>query len=186
MANPKIPDCIEKRTIQLAREDVPELVAAIKAACAVLQGGEHHVVYALMKDLQTLKLEHEAIVGAVTPADAFMAYERERMQLCSDHAVHEDGQPKLTPQGRFVIDPARRADFEKAIAALQAEHKDAIDAERHRAQGQAAFLHEHSSVDLFCFPRVLMPTKQLTWGCQMSLMAIFTDADPATEPESIA
>lgn len=108
--------------------------------------------YAIAKNIALLNSEAEAIKKALEPNAEFQTYNKERIELCEEHAKKdENGKTIKTPLANGTeeyVFGENQAKFDKAVKALQEVYKDGITAQEEKLKKDTLFLKEPNKVEL--------------------------------------
>lgn len=114
--------------------------------------------YAVAKNLEQVRPVAERFDSEFQVPESYAEYERQRVNVCIEHAK-KDAQGRAIMDGEsFVID--RHDEFRVAIEALRAEHEEAIEEYRRTCEEFAKALREGGPtvdlhrVPLTCFPKL--------------------------------
>ncbi len=127
--------------------------------------------YLLCENLDALKKEADAIRASNHPSIKYCEYDMERVKLCEKYAVMINGKPQ-TDDGNYIINPAKKLDFDKSLKILQDKYSTDVDIEEKRKIEYAEFLNkENVKFKPTYIDKKLLP-KDLT-GEQMSAIYPF-------------
>lgn len=114
--------------------------------------------YTLLKMKREISSEVETINALTEPSEKIAAYEQERIKICSDKCEkNEDGTPKQTAQGNFVIKDELQKEFETEISALKEKHLEAIKEAEQRNRDFQKLIDEEIDIDLPSIAMSVMP-----------------------------
>lgn len=82
--------------------------------------------YAVSKNLSLLKTEIKALQDAQKPSAEYVAYDKERIELCKKHAKKDEKGKPIFVNNSFDIED--REAFDADLKALQEAHKEAVEA----------------------------------------------------------
>jgi len=109
---------------------------------------EPRLVYALIVARKKLQPLAEAIDEMMKPSERIQCYERLRQSLCQENALkNESGQPMISPEQHFVIDPQNRMLFEHKLKGLQSNYQSDIDKYQEMMKNINAFMLEISDIE---------------------------------------
>lgn len=132
--------------VTLTRAEILTMNNAILAMANVK--GDGKFTYAVSLSRRGIKDVVEALQETNQSGEGFKTYEEARIVLCREYAAKtERDAPRMT-DGKFDIDPARRARFEVAIRELQDEHREGIEEEEKRREAFNELLKEEAVVKL--------------------------------------
>jgi hypothetical protein len=115
------------------------------------------VHYAAKKNLKLIAAEEELIRECVKPEEAFLEYERARLDFCRQYAErHDDGKPVIV-DGNFQIRPDMRDEFNVVLEDLALTHADAIEHRQEQIEDARALLSEDCSMEFATIPYRLIP-----------------------------
>ena len=107
-------------------------------------------VYVVARNIAYLKDEVNSLQKSLKSDDAFVEYEKERVELAKKYSLKKDGQPvKYTENGmeRFTIED--QVAFDKALSELKTKHQEAIDNRINQERVFETMLEEDTELFLF-------------------------------------
>lgn len=107
-------------------------------------------VYVVARNIIYLKDEVTALQKSLKSDDAFVEYEKERVELAKSFALKKDGQPvtyKENGMERFTIEDQKG--FDVSFADLKIKYKEAIDNRVQQEKDFEAMLDEDVEIFLF-------------------------------------
>jgi hypothetical protein len=133
------------RRASFSRADSFRLYQVLSQMKGVVTEPRH--VYALVLLRKKLQPEAEAIEELSKTPERIQEFERNRLDLCRTHAVKDkDGNPVVTPDNNFVIDPEKRTQFEDDIRGIQGSYRKDIESHQQTIKKISDLLAEQSSV----------------------------------------
>ncbi len=138
-------------------------------------------VYAVVLARKKLQAEAETIEELSKTPERIQQLESRRHELCREYSSTDaSGQPRVTADQQYLIDPERRAEFETRIIALRTEHQADITAYQETVAKINAFVQEPSEVQ--GLPRI--PVSALSGSLSVeqmeALFPILTEDGAAT------
>ena len=89
----------------------------------------------------------EELQEAITQSDEYKAYDKERMALCTTHAVkNEDDQPKIEA-GNFVIDDQEK--FAEELSTLSEKYTEVIAEYKTKEEDYKDLLQQDCDLELY-------------------------------------
>ena len=114
------------------------------------------LAYAVIRNLNILQPEIEAIQKSLEPQDDFNVYDKERMELAKKFSKKDEkGEPK-TENNQFILEDVKG--FEKEIEQLAKKHKPALDAREKQVKEYNELLKEETKVELYKVKLADVPT----------------------------
>lgn len=141
---------------------------------------EPRYVYALVMARKKLQPIAEAIEEMVKPPERIQQYEQQRQTLCKEYAVKDtNGQPKISPEQHFIIEPLKQAEFNEKLGELHTTYEDELETYQTTVKTINIFLSGDSEiVDLPSIP--LSAIKNNISFEQMEALFPLVDSDTAT------
>jgi len=103
--------------------------------------------YGIVKNINLLKPEVEAIQKTIEPKEDFQKYEKERIELAQKHAKKkEDGTP-IIEGNRYVLE--NQKEFEKEFEKLRNKHKKALEEREKQIKEYENLLKEEANIKLY-------------------------------------
>lgn len=84
--------------------------------------------YAVARNLSKISEEMEALQKAQMPSDAFLKYDKERVELVLKYAERDTQGNPVVVNNQYTILSKKKMEFEAKGAELEASHKDVLDA----------------------------------------------------------
>ena len=139
--------------------------------------GEPRHVYALVLIRKRLQALAEAIEEMAKPPERIQQLEQRRQTLCKEYADKDaNGNPSISADNNYIIQPGRRAQFEAQLQSLQQDFKADIDAFQANIKRVTAFTNEPADVgDLPTIPISAISAHQLTVDQMDALFPILAD-----------
>lgn len=142
-------------TVEMTKGELLELYFGLNSL------GELHgakFAYAVVRNINILKGEAEALIGARNPKQDYVTFEREQVSLAKLHAVMKDGVPqKYTENGKEFYAIADMDKFNKEFEALREKHLPAIDNYQAQLKELETILKEKASVSVYKISREFIP-----------------------------
>jgi ATP-dependent Lon protease len=142
-------------TVELTKGEVLELYLGLNSL------GELHgakFAYAVMRNINSLKGEAEALLEARNPKQEYVIFEREQISLAKLHAVMKDGVPqKYTENGKEFYAIADMEKFNKEFEALREKHLPAINNYQAQLRELESILKEKVTVGIYKVSREFIP-----------------------------
>ena len=122
-------------------------------ACNNLSGPKF--VYAIAKNIAKIDVELKFLEKAIKPSDAFLKYEKERIQLCEDNCVKD-------PSGKPIMENREYAfpgniDKDKLFDDLMATHKEALDERQKQIDEFNKLMDSEVEIDLHMLKPEALP-----------------------------
>lgn len=138
-----------------------------------LQGAKF--AYAVMKNVNILRNEAEAIESAKNPKQDYIQFTREQVALAKKHAVVKDGVPQTYMEdGKSFYAIQDNDKFDKEFEELKKKHQPAIDAYKKQLMELEDLLKEKVEVELYKVSKDLVP-ETITVKQYASIEAIISD-----------
>ncbi len=107
--------------------------------------------YAVMRNMNRLKPEIEALEKSLEPTEEYKKYDEERVELCKEQArKDEDGKPitvrDVNGQEKYDVDEIT---FAPLLEALKEKYKDVVEARIAQEKEYNELLKTETDVDLF-------------------------------------
>ncbi|KKN98405.1 hypothetical protein LCGC14_0144970 [marine sediment metagenome] len=145
-------------------------IAAGLSAVANIKGVKWN--YAVARNLRTLEMIVQSLQDASKPPEAFMAYQKERIDLCIKHAVKDDdGKPQVSNFEYIIQD---RVSFDVELKALQDQHADMISAREQQIEEYNELLEDSVDINLFLLSPDNIP-EEVTGGQLAAIMEIIEE-----------
>jgi hypothetical protein len=142
-------------TVELTKGEILELYFGLNSL------GELHgarFAYAIMRNINLIKGEAEALLEARNPKQDYVNFEREQVALAKLHAVMKDGVPqKYVENGKEFYAIADMEKFNKEFEELKAKHIQAIDNYQAQLNELEGMLKEKVTVKVYKIAKDFIP-----------------------------
>jgi hypothetical protein len=128
--------------------------------------------YAISKNITILEREIKALNKLSEPSPEFMEYDKKRLSVCSEFADKDKNGNPVIQQGNFLI--SERSKFDKAMAKLKKEHKEAYDNHAKKLEEFDELMEEEANIELFKVSLEVVPD-DINGEVLHSIMPIIND-----------
>ena len=132
-------------------------LAQVREMLAVIEELKHFpasikFTYALARNRARLAPAVGAWEQACFPRPPYQEYDARRVEVCREFCLKDEGgAPRIEGQ-QFIMDPARREEFEAAMAELRREYAEALTDREAQLREAEALLEEPADVELYRLP----------------------------------
>lgn len=105
--------------------------------------------YGIAKNKKIIDSEVESMQASVTATEAFLAFEKLRLELCKEYAEKDEKGKFKEIKGEYVIPADKREEFEIRLNAYREQHKEAIDEREKQITDFREFEKAESTVEFY-------------------------------------
>ncbi len=103
--------------------------------------------YAVVRNINILKPEIEALQEVIKPSEEFTKYEQERIELAKEHSKKDDKGEPMSENNKFILEDEKK--FEKEFEKLKEKNKKVFDDRQKQIDEYITLLETESSMELF-------------------------------------